>query len=120
MHQLKILHAVCCRLLRCVSDGFTRVVQGGEIEFIEGCEEVIMPGLVAPFPVAHRPGIDQGVVKLLVVIAAANGRLPGGRVTRVITWSWKQLGTRPVNAKPFFGREADPTLRVNRSPKMIV
>src|SRR5260370_38418277 len=46
---------------------------GREIKFEKSCKEMIMSGLVAALPVAHRPSINHLTVKIWIAITTFHG-----------------------------------------------
>ena len=78
VHELDVLHVLFGGAVDDGGDGFGGVIVDCEFELVEGGEEMVVAGLVAGTPVAHRPGVDDLVVEDVVVIGAADGGL--GRV----------------------------------------
>ena len=75
VHEFHVLHVFLGSAVDDGSDGFGDVVVGGESEFVEGGEEMVVAGFVAGTPVAHRPGVDDLVVEDVVVVGAADAGL---------------------------------------------
>src|SRR5450755_1447539 len=72
VHEFDVLHVLAGGAVDDSSDSLGSVVMGGEPELVEGGEEVIVAGLVAGAPVAHRPGVDDLVIEDVVVVGTAD------------------------------------------------
>ena len=119
MHELDVLHVFLGGAIDHGGDGLRRVVVGGEFEFVECREEMIVTGFIAGPPIAHGPGVDDLVVKDLVVIRASDRRLGSVSIAGVAGRSQQARG-RAVNAEIVGGREVDEIFGVDSAAEMVV
>ena len=83
VHEFEILQMIGRGALRGLGDGIAQVIGHGGKKLVEGGEKVIVAGFFAG-PVAHGPGIDDGIVENVVLIGAADGGLAGEAVARIV------------------------------------
>ena len=107
------------RAFRRLGDRIAQVIGHRRKKFVEGGEKVIVSGFLAR-PVAHGPGIDDGIVENVVLVGAADGRLAGEAVAGIVTRGRNQNGSRAVDTKAVLSGEVNKTLGVNRPGQMDV
>ncbi len=100
-------------------DGIAQVIGHGGKKLIESGKKMVVARLFAG-PVAHGPGIDDGVVENLVVVGTTDGRLAGKAVAGVVAGRSDQDRSRAVDAKAVLGGEVDKALGVDRSRQVDV
>ena len=82
------------------------MLPGCKGELIEGGEEVIVAGLLARQPVAHRPGIYHLPIQNMVLVGASHRGLVGVFLTGVAGRKNEVRG-RVIDAQPILGRVVD-------------
>ncbi len=118
-HELDVLHTFLSLAVGDTGDFFSGMRVRNEGELIEGGKEVVVTGFLSRAPVAHRPCIDDLVVKNVIVIGAADQRL---RCVVFASIARRSQNARrcPVDAEVVGNRPVDHVFGVERSPKVVV
>jgi len=119
VHEFQILQMIGRRAFRRLGERIAQVIRHRREKFVEGGKKVVVSGFLAR-PVAHGPGIDDGIVENVVLVGAADGRLAGEAVAGVVARRRNQNGSRAVDAKAVLGGEVNEALGVNRPGKVDV
>src|SRR5262249_5042383 len=82
-------------------------------------EEVVVARFITSMPVAHRPGVNNLVVKNMVSVGTANAGLRRVVVTRIARRSY-ETRTGALDAKIVGSSEVDEVFGVNSAGQMIM
>src|SRR5437660_11577003 len=119
MHEFQVQQVVSGSTTPGLSQHLAGVQAGSKVELIEVSEEVVMTGFRAWNPIAHRPSVDDLVIKHMILVSAGDGGLVGVLLTG-ITRRGDQDRRGVVHAHAAVGGVVDEGLRINGSVQMIV
>ena len=120
VHQLDILKMIVGGAGGGFGDGVSIAIDHRRKKLVESGKEVVVARFFLGPPVTHGPGVNQRVVKDMVVVGATGGGLAGKSLAGDIAGRCEDVGGCAVNAHSVRGGIVDQVLRVNRARQMIV